>query len=74
MLDRSIKTNVGFESFLQRGSLGFVLSIKMPKQGIGLFTKDIRLTQGEWGSRNLDVQLLFQCDSIVLSGRRGKGV
>ena len=24
--------------------------------------------------RNPDVQLLFECDSIVLSGRRGEGV
>ena len=38
------------------------------------FTKDVRLTPGEGGLRNPDVQLLFECDSIVLSGRRGEGV
>ena len=35
------------------------------------FTKDVRLTPWEEGLRNPDVQLLFECDSIVLSGRRG---
>ena len=39
----------------------------------GPFTKDVRLTPGEGGLRNPDVQLLFECDSIVLSGRRGEG-
>ena len=28
---------------------------------------------GEGGLRNPDIQLLFECDSIVLSGRRGRG-
>ena len=40
---------------------------------LGPFTKDVRLTPGRRGLRNPDVQLLFECDSIVLSGRRGKG-
>ena len=40
----------------------------------GTFTKDVQLTPGEEGLRNSDVQLLFECDSIVLSGRRGEGV
>ena len=39
----------------------------------GPFTKDVRLTPGEGGLRNPDVQLLFECDSIVSSGRRGRG-
>ena len=39
----------------------------------GPFTKDIRLTPGREGLRNPDVQLLFECDSIVLSERRGEG-
>ena len=39
----------------------------------GPFTKDVRLNPGEGGLRNPDVQLLFECDSIVLSGHRGKG-
>ena len=39
----------------------------------GPFTKDVRLTPGEEGLRNPDVQLLFECDSIVLSGRMGVG-
>ena len=38
----------------------------------GPFTKDVRLTPGEGGLRNPDVQLSFECDSIVLSGRRGE--
>ena len=38
------------------------------------FTKDFRLTPEEGGLWNPDVQLLFKCDSIVLSGRRGEGV
>ena len=37
------------------------------------FTKDFRLTPGEGGLRNSDVTLLFEYDSIVLSGRRGEG-
>ena len=37
------------------------------------FTKDVRLTPGEGGLRNPDVQLLFECDSIVSSGHRGEG-
>ena len=39
----------------------------------GPFTKDVRLTPGEGDLRDPDVQLLFECDSIVLSGRRGRG-
>ena len=39
---------------------------------MGPFTYDVRLTPGEGGLRNPDVQLLFQCDSIVLSRRRGE--
>ena len=39
----------------------------------GPFTKDVRLTPGEEGLLSPDVQLLFECDSIVLSGRRGEG-
>ena len=38
---------------------------------LGPFTKDVQLTPGEGGLRNPDVQLSFDCDSIVLSGRRG---
>ena len=40
---------------------------------MGPFTKDVRLTPGRGGLRNPDVQLLFECDSIVLSGRRRRG-
>ena len=40
---------------------------------MGPFTKDVQLTPGEGGLRNADVQLLFECDSIVLSGRRRGG-
>ena len=40
----------------------------------GPFTKDVRLTPGEVGLRNPDVPLLFECNSIVLSERRGEGV
>ena len=39
----------------------------------GPFSKDVRLTPGEGGLLNPDVQLLFECDSIVLSGLRGQG-
>ena len=40
----------------------------------GPFTKDVLLTPGEGGLQNPDVQLLFECDSSVLSGRRrGRG-
>ena len=39
----------------------------------GPFTKDVRLTPGEGGLRNPDVPLLFECNSIVLSERRGEG-
>ena len=35
----------------------------------GPFTKDVRLTPGEGGLQNPDIQLLFECNSIVLSGR-----
>ena len=31
------------------------------------------MTPGKGGLRNPDVQLLFECDSIVLSGRREGG-
>ena len=31
------------------------------------------LAPGEGGLRNPDVQLLFECNSIVLSGRKGGG-
>ena len=40
---------------------------------LGPFTKDVRLTPWEGGSANLDVQLLFECDFIVLSRRRRGG-
>ena len=50
---------------------GSLLLAYYPK---GPFTKDVRLTPGEEGLRNPDVQLLFKCDFIVLSGRRGMGV
>ena len=39
----------------------------------GPFTKDVRLTPGEGGLQNSDVQLFFECDTIVLSGRKGGG-
>ena len=39
----------------------------------GPFTKDVRLTPVERGLQNPDVPLLFECNSIVLSGRRGMG-
>ena len=39
----------------------------------GPFTKDVRLTPGEGGLQNPDVQLLFESDSIALSRRRGEG-
>ena len=39
----------------------------------GWFTKDVPLTPGRGALRNPHFQLLFECDSIVLSGRRGKG-
>ena len=32
-----------------------------------------RLTPGEGGLQNTDIQLLFECDSIVFCGRRGEG-
>ena len=40
---------------------------------VGIIHKGRPADPGEGGLRNLDVQLLFECDSIVLSGRRGKG-
>ena len=40
---------------------------------MGPFLKDDWLTPGEGGLRNPEVQLLFKCDSIVLSGCRGRG-
>ena len=46
----------------------------MYEAGKGPFTKDVQLTPREGGLRNPDVQLLFECDSIVLFGRRGEGV
>ena len=47
--------------------------VEINEYSMGSFTKDVRLTPGERGLRNPDVQLLFECDSIVLSGRRGRG-
>ena len=41
----------------------------------GPFTKDVRLTPWEEGGlRNPDVQLLFECDSIVFPDAGGRGV
>ena len=40
----------------------------------GPFTKDVRLNPGEGGLQNPDVQLFFECDSTVLSGRRGRRI
>ena len=51
----------------------YVCGIVLPWICKGPFTKDVRLTTGE-GGLDPDVQLLFRCDSIVLSGRRGQGV
>ena len=39
---------------------------------VGPSTKDVWLTPAEGGLRNPDVQSLFECESIVLSGRRGR--
>ena len=40
----------------------------------GPFTKDAWLTPGRESLQISDVQLLFDCNSILLSGRRGEGV
>ena len=39
---------------------------------LGAIHKGRPADPGEVGLRNPDVQLLFECDSIVLSGRRGE--
>ena len=41
---------------------------------LGAIHKGRAADPGEGGLRNPDVQLLFECDSIVLSGRRGGGL
>ena len=40
---------------------------------LGAIHKGRPADPGEWGLRNSDVPLLFDCDSIVSSGRRGRG-
>ena len=40
---------------------------------LGAIHKGRPADPGEGGLRNSDVQLLFECDSIVLSRRRGEG-
>ena len=49
----------------------------LPKSSIRIFLGAIHKGRpadpGEGGLRNLDVQLSFECDSIVLYGRRGRG-
>ena len=68
--------------YLQRYN---ILAFKTAQNSKGPFTKDVRPTPrggvqknrtkqdmgGEGGLRNPDVQLLFEGDSNVLSGRRG---
>ena len=39
----------------------------------GAIHKGCPADPGEGGLRNLNAQLLFECDSIVLSGRKGRG-
>ena len=41
---------------------------------LGAIHKGRPADPGEGGLRNPDVPLLFECDSIVLSGRRRRGV
>ena len=52
----------------------YVCGIVLPWTCKGPFTKDVRLTPGEEGLWNPHVQLLFRCDSIILSGRRRQGI